>query len=102
MRAHLLDAASHRYRDSGIFSGVVKASVPSLVEVDLPVATGQAIPAAIEDPSASQSLRHSDHGAYNPGPDSLPGRPVPIADFCALDARRSSLIGPAHNASFGA
>jgi hypothetical protein len=35
VRPHLLDAASHRYRDSDIFSGVVKASVPSLAEAGL-------------------------------------------------------------------
>jgi hypothetical protein len=32
---YLLDSASRRYRDSDVFTGVVKASVPFPVEVDL-------------------------------------------------------------------
>jgi hypothetical protein len=32
---YLLDSASRRYRDSDVFTGIVKASVPFRVEVDL-------------------------------------------------------------------
>jgi hypothetical protein len=32
---YLLDAASRRYRDSDVFTGLVKATVPFPVEVDL-------------------------------------------------------------------
>jgi hypothetical protein len=32
---YLLDSASRRYRDGDVFTGVVKASVPFPVEVDL-------------------------------------------------------------------
>jgi len=32
---YLLDSASRRYRDSDVFTGVVKASVPFLAEIDL-------------------------------------------------------------------
>jgi len=34
--AYLLDPASRRYRDSEVFTGLVKATVPFPVEIDLP------------------------------------------------------------------